>query len=283
MTDLMARLARLTGHTATRFHPLSGGCVGEVYHCQFRERSPLVVKVGSPTSCLDIEGRMLDDLRQQSTLPVPKVVHAEKDLLVMEYIANNSRGGHEPDIHAAQLLKRLHQVTSPNHKFGYDYDTLIGGIPQPNSWTETWIEFFRRQRLLYMAKMAKDIGRITESLYEQILCFADGLENFLTEPQAPALLHGDIWSGNVLIHDGRVAAFIDPAIYYGHPEIELAFITMFSTFGDDFFNEYGMPDKDFFEVRRPIYNLYPLLVHAYLFGGVYTSQIAATLKRYRTN
>ena len=92
-----------------------------------------------------------------------------------------------------------------------------------------------------------------------------------------------MWSGNILVCKGSVKAFIDPAIYYADPEIELAFSTLFSTFGSRFFdcyNEYHPIQPDFFETRRYLYNLYPLLVHAYLFGGHYVNKIEKILVRF---
>jgi fructosamine-3-kinase len=108
------------------------------------------------------------------------------------------------------------------------------------------------------------------------------LPDLVGEPAPPGLVHGDAWTGNVLVRDGRVAAFIDPAIYFADPEIELAFGTLFGTFGEAFFRRYGeiRPLRPgFFEVRRDVYNLYPLLVHVRLFGGGYVGQVAGIVRR----
>ena len=113
--------------------------------------------------------------------------------------------------------------------------------------------------------------------------FADNLDEWLIEPARPSLIHGDIWSTNVLASDNRITGFIDPAIYYGHPEIELAFITLFNTFGDPFFQRYDERNgiaPGFFDTRRDIYNVYPLLVHVRLFGGGYWSGIEQVLSRH---
>jgi len=105
----------------------------------------------------------------------------------------------------------------------------------------------------------------------------------LPEPERPSLIHGDMWGGNVLCRNGAVAGFVDPAIYYADAEIELAFSTLFSTFGDAFFSRYReLRDirPGFFETRVPLYNLYPLLVHVRLFGGGYVAQVERTLTRF---
>ena len=109
------------------------------------------------------------------------------------------------------------------------------------------------------------------------------LDRWLVEPARPSLIHGDMWGGNVLARGGRIAGFVDPAIYYADPEIELAFSTLFSTFSDAFFERYGAlrPLRPgFFEQRRDLYNLYPLLVHSRLFGGPYPDAVARTLDRF---
>jgi fructosamine-3-kinase len=145
------------------------------------------------------------------------------------------------------------------------------------------VEFFRDQRLCYMARAARDAGRLPEALFGRIVDLSEKIDGLIEEPEAPSLIHGDIWSGNVLTKDNRVSGFLDPAVYYANPEIELAFITLFGTFGDTFFSHYeelrGIREG-FFEVRRDIYNLYPLLVHVRLFGGGYVGAVESTLGRF---
>jgi len=112
---------------------------------------------------------------------------------------------------------------------------------------------------------------------------AGKLERWLDEPEQPSLIHGDCWGGNILCRDGKVAAFVDPALYYADAEIELAFGTLFGTFGDSFFHRYRerRPLRPgFFEARRDLYNLYPLLVHVRLFGGGYLDGVERILDRF---
>ena len=112
---------------------------------------------------------------------------------------------------------------------------------------------------------------------------AGRLGRWISEPAHPSLLHGDMWTGNLLCRDGRIAGFIDPAIYFGDPEIELAFSTLFGTFGRAFFARYASLRElkpGFFEERRDLYNLYPLLVHVRLFGGSYVSSVDRTLTQF---
>ena len=133
-----------------------------------------------------------------------------------------------------------------------------------------------------MADAALREGSLTREFHRRLRAFADRLDSFLEEPPHPSLLHGDVWTTNMLARDGRITAFLDPAVYYGHPEIELAFSTLFGTFGDVFFERYTalrpIP-SGFFELRRDIYNMYPLLVHTRMFGSSYLNGIDHTLRR----
>jgi fructosamine-3-kinase len=230
---------------------------------------------------LRLEAYMLDELARQSDLPVPRVHVAEADLLVMDLIDNDG-GSITPSVerHAAELIARLHATPTPF--FGYERDTLIGPLPQPNPKSDRWVPFFREQRLLAMARQAAAEGRLPVDLLARIERLAERLGDYLLEPAHPSLLHGDLWTGNVLVRGGRIAGFVDPAIYYGHPEIELAFTTMFGTFGSAFFDAYEalLPlEPGFHELRSGLYNLYPTLVHVRLFGAGYLGGIDRTLSR----
>ena len=108
---------------------------------------------------------------------------------------------------------------------------LIGPLPQPNPQMDRWIPFFRDHRLLAMARAAQAEGKLPAQLLIRLERLAERLDTYLSEPRHPSLLHGDLWTGNVLVRGQRIAGFVDPAIYCGHPEIELAFTTMFGTFG----------------------------------------------------
>ena len=224
---------------------------------------------------------MLGELARLSDLPVPRVHHAEPDLLVMDFIDNDG-GGITPSVerHAAELIAALHATRRA--RFGYARDTLIGPLPQPNPETDTWVPFFRDHRLLFMARLAQAEGSLPASMLGRIERLAERLGEFLIEPAFPSLLHGDLWTGNVLTRQGRIAGLVDPAISFGHPEIELAFATLFGTFGKAFFEVYeaAMPlEPGFHELRSSLYNLYPRLVHVRLFGAGYLAGIEATLAR----
>jgi len=278
--DAAARIEAAIGRRPVRLAPLSGGCIAEIYRADFVDGERLVAKLAGAGGDLALEAYMLDYLRQNSALPVPEVIHGAADLLVMAFIETAGGLTAGAERHAAELLAALHSVSAP--KFGHERDTLIGPLPQPNPETPSWRDFFRDQRLLHMARMALEAGRLPGATMTRIETLAGRLDEWIEEPAAPSLIHGDMWGGNVLTKDGRIAGFVDPAIYYADAEIELAFSTLFSTFGEPFFLRYGeiRPIRPgFFEIRRELYNLYPLLVHVRLFGGGYLASVEATLAK----
>lgn len=280
--DQRRRIEACIGAPIARVSALSGGCIAQVMRVESAAGARVVVKAGSPGDALDIEGRSLTLLNREGGLPTPAVHLSEPDLLVMESMPAGGAITADVERHAADLIARLHDATAP--RFGLDFDVRIGSLPQPNTGSRSSVDFFRDQRLLYMGRSALDAGRLPPRLFGMLESLAGRLDAHIGEPPAPALLHGDLWTGNVLAADGRVSGFIDPAIYYGHPEMDLAFSTLFGTFGDAFFDRYRehrpVDYAGFVEARRDICNLYPLLVHVRLFGGAYTGAVERILRRF---
>jgi fructosamine-3-kinase len=281
-TNIQAQLTEILGITPVRLQPLTGGCIGEVYRVDLPDKSSLVAKVADGTGItLELEGYMLHYLNAHSSLPAPGVIHSADTLLLMEFIDGHSLFSENAERHAAELLAALHGIRGDY--FGFERDTLIGSLHQPNPRTDSWIDFFRDHRLFYMAGEAARVGRLPGHFLHRLDQFVAHLDDWLSEPEQPSLIHGDAWTTNILASDSRITGFLDPAIYYAHPEIELAFITLFNTFGTAFFrryNELRPIQSGFFETRRDIYNLYPLLVHVRLFGGGYVASVDSILRRF---
>lgn len=279
-------IERALGRRVESLRPLPGGCVARVYRAVLAggrpgEPAAVVAKAGDASSALDVEGYMLGVLAGHG-LPVPRVLHGSPSLLVMEFVEGESRFGPAEERHAADLLAALHERAPAGGRFGLERDTLIGSLVQPNAWSASWVEFFRDRRLRHMADEAARAGCLSARTRGRIEMLAERLGDLIAEPSRPSLIHGDVWTTNVLARGGRIVAFLDPAVYVAHAEVELAFITLFSTFGRAFFDRYAERrpiEPGFFEVRRQVYNLYPLLVHARLFGGGYEAEVAGTLGR----
>ena len=270
------------GERLRSVRPLGGGCIGEVYRAELDDGTPLVAKVDRGGEAhLDREAYMLRYLRERTDLPVPEVFHGSETLLLMEFVEGTSRFSREAERHGAELLAALHGITAD--AYGHERATLIGSLDQPNPGTASWTDFFRDNRLLYAARVAHGAGRLPDEDLERVERLAERLEEYLEEPEESSLIHGDVWSANVLAKGDRITAFLDPAIYHADPEIELSFISLFGSFGSPFFERYaeirGIRDG-FFEERRDLYNLYPLLVHVYFFGGGYLGTVRSTLRRF---
>ena len=264
--------------TVASARPLAGGNAAELWLLDLADGRRVVAKCGKG---LALEGMMLRYLGEHSRLPVPELFHADDRLLVMSHVESDGGGlTASAQEHAAELVAALHGIGAA--RYGFPQDTLIGPLPQPNPESDDWIAFFRDHRLMHMARKALDERRIDGALMAAIERLAARLPDLIGEPAPPSLIHGDLWGGNVLAFRGRIAGFIDPAIHHADPEIELAFSTLFGTFGEPFFRRYHelRPIRPgFFEVRRDLYNLYPLLVHVRLFGGSYRGQVARIVSR----
>ncbi len=272
------RIERALAEPVASEAPLAGGCIAEVRLLTTPSGRRVVAKLGGPS--LDREGAMLAHLKANSSLPVPTVLLAEPDLLLMEHIDHTGGAGWGP--HLADLLADLHAITSPDHRFGFEGPTLIGPLPLTNDWSAHWPSFYRDHRLLPLIAEAERRANLPAPLAARLRDFADRLDTELDHEPQPSLIHGDVWSGNVLASGPRVVALIDPSTQYADAEFELAFIDLFSTGGREFFDRYHQRksiDRAFFERRIHIYQLFPLLVHAALFAGGYISQLDATLSR----
>lgn len=176
-----------------------------------------------------------------------------------------------------EALAELHQHSQDT--FGYKRDNFIGALPQSNKSHTDWCEFFREERLLPMLRRALVQGRLSSEEVKRVERVFPKLELFIpAEP--PALLHGDLWSGNFLVNQQGLPVVIDPAVYFGHREAELAFMQLFGGFDRRLFDAYNavFPLESNWQERIGLFNLYPLLVHVNLFGRSYWRQIEVILK-----
>jgi fructosamine-3-kinase len=229
----------------------------------------------------DLEARQLRYLATHTAIPVPEVVHVDDTRLVMTYIAADGAITRRAEEDAGRKLAALHAITAP--AFGFDFDTPIGGLIQPNSALDSWRDFFRDRRVMHMAREALAAGRLPPALFARIEKLCGRLDHWIGAASTPSLIHGDLWTGNVLVKEDRLVGAIDPALAFADAEIELAFTTLFGTFGEAFFKSYGELRPiapGFFEERRDLYNLYPLLVHVRLFGGSYVAQVERALAKF---
>jgi fructosamine-3-kinase len=259
--------------------PLSAANNAQIYRVLMEDRRQFVAKVAERG--LDIEAWMLGYLKSRSQLPVPNVYYSNEHVIMMDFVESSYGLEDHGQTNAAELLAQLHAITAD--QYGLERDTLIGSLRQPNKQGKDWAAFFIEHRLGFMAKEALNEKKIDAKIMKQIDKLIARLPGMLKGAAAPSLIHGDIWGGNILARRGRVAAFLDPAIYYADPEIELAFIRLFNSFNDSFFAKYNSlrPIRaGFYEERMDIYNLYPLLVHTRLFGASYARKVQRILEKF---
>ncbi|RIV27595.1 ketosamine-3-kinase [Fibrisoma montanum] len=230
----------------------------------------------------EVEARGLNLLRKTDALFIPQVIgygqQLDKAYLILEFIESGQlRKNYWESL--GQSLALLHSHTQP--KFGLAFDNYIGSLPQSNTPTANGFDFFFDQRLLPQAGMALYKGLLPKEVYDALHRLRERLPDLLPS-ERPALLHGDLWSGNVLVTEDGQPALIDPAVYYGFREADLAFTKLFGGFDQRFYDAYdeAFPLEDGFDDRVPIYNLYPLLVHTNLFGSGYVSGVERILKQF---
>lgn len=228
---------------------------------------------------LEAEGLKL--IRRSGTLAVPEVlgfgVAAGQQFLLLEWINAGSETSQAQEQLGIQLA-RLHRQSA--QMFGLEYDNYIGSLPQANTLANSWTDFFITIRIQPLIEMAVSKNQAVSDLYDLFNSLFLRLPD-LYPAEVPALIHGDLWSGNFMITNNN-PVLIDPAVYYGHREMDLAMTTLFGGFTNEFYAAYNaeFPLEKNWQDRLEIWNLYPLLVHLILFGSSYLPQIKSTLKKY---
>ncbi len=208
-----------------------------------------------------------------SSMQTPKVLGFSANCLLLEWIETSHNNNHQAEI--GKVLANLHKRT--NKYFGFDYNNTIGEMPQYNAINESitsWNYFFWEYRLLFQMKYALKNKLISHNEYKKLLLIKSKIENLLVSSIKPSLLHGDLWSGNV-INGINSPIFIDTSCYYGHSEADLALTYMFGGFSKDFYKSYEVynPLESGYEQRKPIYMLYHYLNHLNIFGRSYHSGV----------
>jgi fructosamine-3-kinase len=200
--------------------------------------------------------------------------------IVMEWIEPGSKRS-SFDAGFGSELAAMHRRREAD-RYGFRTDNFIGSTPQPNGWMESWHDFFAERRIRYQTRLARDRGLIDDRTVSSIESILGRLDSILPEPEHPSILHGDLWGGNYLVDDEGRPVLIDPAVYYGHREADLAMTELFGGFSSRFYASYreAWPLDPGYENRSSLYNLYHMLNHANLFGGSYSGSVRSIVRRY---
>lgn len=268
-----------------RISTISGGDISDAFLLE-TETERFFCKVNRSESAFKMFGAEkvgLEEISNTKTIAVPKILLCEPlqigAFLVMEYI--EPLGPSEKDFELlGHQLAAMHKLSEPN-TFGWETDNFIGSLLQSNIQHSNWTEFYTQERLIPQIKLARDGNRLRVSetpSEEQLFKTCQGIF-----PEVkPSLLHGDLWSGNYLISKERIPHLIDPAIYYGHHEVDIAMTRLFGGFDATFYHAYAehFSKQSLSDERTDIYQLYYLLVHLNLFGKLYYASVSSILKRY---
>ena len=274
--------------------PVHGGDINESYCLSLSDGSAVFMKCNSlkNLSFFEAEAKGLEALRNTKTIGVPKALAMGTDkaqrmsFLLMEYLEHAAKltgywemfGRELAAMHRADSTKfaELEQGRS----FGFTHDNYIGASPQINTPQENWITFFQECRLLPQIKMAERY--LDSKTRKQFTKLMDHLDSYLVEPEFPSLIHGDLWSGNAVCGPNGKAWILDPAVYVGHYEAELAMTELFGGNPQSFYDAYHevTPIDSGYHDRRDLYNLYHMLNHLNLFGATYLGSVQRILNRY---
>jgi fructosamine-3-kinase len=299
LTEVLARSAGVQIAGPLEIRAVGGGSINDAYHLSTNQQQHWFCKINEAHLFPDLfvlERQSLALLEATDTVRVPKVVACEvvagKQVLILEWIGEGLKSDTFWTTFGRQLAQ-LHRVTgayfgSNAHSSSIDpsssmapRNNYMGSLPQSNKSTPDWVEFFRDQRLQPQLKMAVDRGHFGTGEVRKF----DGLYKVLDalfEKEPPALLHGDLWSGNFLCDGKEQPVLIDPAVYYGHRCMDLAMTTLFGGFERPFYEAYAwhFPFPSNYRQQWDICNLYPLLIHLNLFGNSYKGNILNTIQRF---
>lgn len=229
------------------------------------------------------EAKGLEILQSSNTVSVPGVIGFgnlnEKSFLVLEHLEETSATQNYWE-NLGHTLAQMHQIEAK--KCGLAHNNYISKLNQHNAPTESWLEFYKEHRLNHQLGLAIYNEYVDSVFVNEFKSFLNKLDQILLDSK-PCLLHGDLWNGNAMCSDDKAYVF-DPAIYYGAPEVDLAMTRLFGGFNEVFYSAYNEinPISSHFEESLDVYSLYPLLVHANLFGpeSGYLGSVKRIVKRY---
>jgi fructosamine-3-kinase len=274
------------GFKISSLQSLSGGCISNAYKLTLQNKSVFFLKhnSGAKNKMFIKEANGLNELKKANAIRVPSVIKSTDEYILLEFIESGHRNKKFIEDFGRRFAE-LHKCNS--NQFGFYEDSFIGSNEQVNIPNEeeknNWVKFYFNKRILFQLKLAEKNGYATSELRNAVSSLENKIEDVIgKDNDKPSLLHGDLWGGNYMVDENGNACLIDPAVYYGHREADLAMTKLFGGFGDSFYSAYKecFPLDDGYEYRENIYKLYHVLNHLNLFGGGYYSQAISLMSRY---
>jgi len=285
MEALREEVADLLGDRAPAIRPLAGGDIGQSW-CVRAAGEDFFVKTyagsedpATAASMVAAEARGLAWLAQPAAIRVPEVKQVSERLLVLEWI-EPGQPSRATDEALGRGLAALHRAGPAS--FGLESGNFIGRLPQANAAGESWADFYATRRLEPLLARAREHGLVSREMDRLASLLLARLPEIVGPDEPPARLHGDLWGGNWICAENGDPVLIDPAVYGGHREIDLAMMRLFGGFGDRVFAAYreSHPLAAGADERVPLYQLYPLLVHLNLFGASYADRVEHAMRVY---
>jgi protein-ribulosamine 3-kinase len=283
-SDIKARVEIAIGSEISIMESLRGGCINEAYKITDNKKNAYFLKVNDPGKMFFNEANGLNEIQKAAAINVPKVFCTGEDFILTEFIEQEKYPKNFFESFGYQFAL-MHNFTSDN--FGFYEDNFIGSTPQVNIPTgeekNDWTKFYFNKRLLYQFKLAEKNGYALSDLRAPFKKIENKIADILSGSENIAsLLHGDLWGGNFICGKNGEVYLIDPAVYYGNREADLAMTKLFGRFNKEFYDYYQQtfPLPDGYEYRENIYKLYHVLNHLNLFGEAYFSQAVHLMKFY---
>jgi fructosamine-3-kinase len=271
MRMLAERAEQLLGAAVVSTAPVAGGdtCTSTRLRLSDGRSALIKTRPNPPEGFFEAEARGLRWLAEPGVMPVAEVLGVQSDCLVLGWV-EPTKPTPEAAVELGRMLARLH--ASGAGSFGAEADGFIGTLPLPNRTCETWPEFFAVRRILPYLKLAVDRGQVAAADAQAVDGVVRNIVELAGPEEPPARLHGDLWSGNLVWNVEHSAVLLDPSAHGGHRETDLAMLTLvglpqLARVLAAYIEE--TPLADGWEERQPLHQLFPLLVHAALFGGRY--------------
>lgn len=267
-------------------HSVSGGCINDAKIISVKSGDKYFIKTNynNPKNMFLNEANGLREIAKANIIKTPEVIYVDDEIILLETISIGKKNSNFFEDFGRKLAQ-LHKFT--HIEYGFYEDNYIGSNHQINMATniekKDWCKFYFNKRLKFQFDLCEKNGFVTEEFRKSFLKLENKIESIIKpKTEIASLLHGDLWGGNYMIDEKGEACIIDPAVYYGNREADLAMTKLFGGFDSNFYSAYDQEFQldDGYEYRENIYKLYHILNHLNLFGSSYYTQALSLIKYY---